>query len=203
MFTTLRLSALCVIKKQNYLKSQNQLRHTKVKSDIFFLSIKRKNLTRQGSTVFKFSASISNFGFRFVVIDQRIYSHIGTTGVGFLGRMRVRLGSRRRSKTKMKYETKYLFMLSRFLQIRKPLVEKRRRDRMNNSLTQLKSLLAVTVKHSVSSCLSFRIFARLSTKHEQHGDQIYQNQHCGIRRSTWALTYSLCAQCLRVLQANS
>ena len=33
------------------------------------------------------------------------------------------------------------------------MVEKRRRDRMNNSLAQLKSLLAVNVKHNVSSCV--------------------------------------------------
>ena len=35
-------------------------------------------------------------------------------------------------------------------QIRKPMVEKRRRDRMNNSLEQLKSLLAVNIKQTVS-----------------------------------------------------
>ena len=35
-------------------------------------------------------------------------------------------------------------------QIRKPLVEKRRRDRMNASLEQLKSLLAVNIKQTVS-----------------------------------------------------
>ena len=37
-----------------------------------------------------------------------------------------------------------------FIQIRKPLVEKKRRDRMNNSLAQLKSLLAVNIKQNVS-----------------------------------------------------
>ena len=41
----------------------------------------------------------------------------------------------------------YIFL---HFQIRKPLVEKRRRDRMNNSLEQLKSLLAVNIIQTVS-----------------------------------------------------
>ena len=44
----------------------------------------------------------------------------------------------------------YIVAIFFHFQIRKPLVEKRRRDRMNNSLEQLKSLLAVNIKQTVS-----------------------------------------------------
>ena len=43
-----------------------------------------------------------------------------------------------------------MYHITFFFQIRKPLVEKRRRDRMNASLEQLKSLLAVNIKQTVS-----------------------------------------------------
>ena len=51
------------------------------------------------------------------------------------------------------------------------MVEKRRRDRMNNSLAQLKSLLAVNVKHNVSLsvCLSVCMYMYVCLSEQRSG----------------------------------
>ena len=44
-----------------------------------------------------------------------------------------------------------------FCQVRKPLIEKKRRDRINNSLTQLKTLLTQNITHHVSNYTQVKI----------------------------------------------
>ena len=43
----------------------------------------------------------------------------------------------------------YLFIYFVILQIKKPLIERKRRERINNCLSQLKSILLDNIKHNV------------------------------------------------------